>query len=533
MTKLKLLTLCSILCLGFILRIVDFGQNPPGLYVDEASLGYNSYSLLKTGKDEYGKSWPVFFRSFGTYPSALYGYLAVVPIKLFGLNSIAVRFPSLISGLILILLMITWMGPTVGLIIAISPVFVFMSRAAFEANLALTVFILALVLAIRSKVHRLFFPLSFVMFSLSEYAYHAERFLAPLFIVYFTFHYWIIGPKFKKNILLSLLLAIIIQVPLWGVSLSAGANLRLSELSYSGSLLQKSLTFSRLYLAYISPANLFSKPDPDLQRSFPDLSVFYWWLIIPFILGLYVVFRRRKHLSLSQKLLLILAAVSVVPGAVTKDYFSTLRVLPLFIPLSWIIAEGLNQLRRTRLPVYLIIIVFSLIDIYSGLVLLKHERSSTWDYEYSQLFSFLDTRNPLPMVIDNSRLAPVYILFAFYTKFPPSLLQSHYSAFWLANYYSHTDFSNDMTVGNLEFRPISWKDDVYVDQLLVADLWAISPSQQLEHHLKVVKEITDINGLVTFKVYQTNPRAKCKAAQTNHEPPHPACSVFLPASLML
>ena len=33
----------------------SLGSNPPGMYWDEVSLGWNAYSILKTGHDEHGR----------------------------------------------------------------------------------------------------------------------------------------------------------------------------------------------------------------------------------------------------------------------------------------------------------------------------------------------------------------------------------------------------------------------------------------------------------------------------------------------
>ena len=83
-----------IILLAAVLRLTAFGHNPPGVYLDEAAQGYNAYSLLRTGKDEYGKSWPVFLRSFGDYKMPLYAYLTVPSVKIFGLDSFSTRFVS-------------------------------------------------------------------------------------------------------------------------------------------------------------------------------------------------------------------------------------------------------------------------------------------------------------------------------------------------------------------------------------------------------------------------------------------------------
>ena len=85
--------LIGIVVLAFILRFFMLGQNPPSLNWDETSIGYNAYSILKTGKDEYGTSFPIEFRSFDDYKPPVYIYLDVLPVTIFGLTEFAVRFP--------------------------------------------------------------------------------------------------------------------------------------------------------------------------------------------------------------------------------------------------------------------------------------------------------------------------------------------------------------------------------------------------------------------------------------------------------
>ncbi|KKR87871.1 MAG: Glycosyl transferase family 39, partial [Candidatus Woesebacteria bacterium GW2011_GWB1_41_10] len=51
--------LIVILLFAAILRLWNLGSIPPHLTPDEASLGYNAYSILKTGRDEYSKFLPI------------------------------------------------------------------------------------------------------------------------------------------------------------------------------------------------------------------------------------------------------------------------------------------------------------------------------------------------------------------------------------------------------------------------------------------------------------------------------------------
>src|SRR3990167_2080459 len=86
--------LLVIIIIAAILRLWNLGGNPPHLTPDEAALGYNAYSILKTGKDEYGQILPVIFKSFGDYKPGLYVYLTVPFVAIFGLTEFAVRLPS-------------------------------------------------------------------------------------------------------------------------------------------------------------------------------------------------------------------------------------------------------------------------------------------------------------------------------------------------------------------------------------------------------------------------------------------------------
>ena len=73
---------------------------PPSPDWDEAALGYNAYSLLKTGKDEYGTRWPLALRSFDDYKPPLYAYLAIPTVKYLGLSTYSVRLPAAINGVL-------------------------------------------------------------------------------------------------------------------------------------------------------------------------------------------------------------------------------------------------------------------------------------------------------------------------------------------------------------------------------------------------------------------------------------------------
>lgn len=93
MNRKSFFILASIVLLSLPISFYRLGEIPNGFHRDEAFLGYNAYSLLKTGKDINGNLLPTHLESF-LYTPAGYSYFAIPAIVLIGLNEFAVRIPS-------------------------------------------------------------------------------------------------------------------------------------------------------------------------------------------------------------------------------------------------------------------------------------------------------------------------------------------------------------------------------------------------------------------------------------------------------
>ena len=72
-----------ILLLAFFLRIYGIDTNPKSMYGDELTLVYDTYSLLKTGQDQTGQAWPLFFSMGGGRPAG-YIYATIPFTAIFG-----------------------------------------------------------------------------------------------------------------------------------------------------------------------------------------------------------------------------------------------------------------------------------------------------------------------------------------------------------------------------------------------------------------------------------------------------------------
>lgn len=100
MGRMKKLLFLFIVLLSIYVRFWGLGDIPEGFHSDEAAFGYNAYSILKTGKDEYGVFFPLSFQSFGDYKAALYAYFTVPFVAIFGLTEWAVRVPTAVFGVL-------------------------------------------------------------------------------------------------------------------------------------------------------------------------------------------------------------------------------------------------------------------------------------------------------------------------------------------------------------------------------------------------------------------------------------------------
>ena len=96
--KRELYLASAILLAGALLRFLCLGRFPPGLNQDEASIGFDAWSLLQEGIDRNGDAWPVLFVSWGSGQNVLYAYLSLPFLALFGLSAASLRLCAAFWG---------------------------------------------------------------------------------------------------------------------------------------------------------------------------------------------------------------------------------------------------------------------------------------------------------------------------------------------------------------------------------------------------------------------------------------------------
>jgi 4-amino-4-deoxy-L-arabinose transferase-like glycosyltransferase len=83
------------------LYLYRIGSDPPGLYADEASIGYNAWTIAHYGTDQYGIHFPLFFTDFGDYKGPIATYLVAPLTWVFAGGAAVVRLPSVLAGIAL------------------------------------------------------------------------------------------------------------------------------------------------------------------------------------------------------------------------------------------------------------------------------------------------------------------------------------------------------------------------------------------------------------------------------------------------
>lgn len=457
-----------IILLAILLRFFYLGKIPNGLYSDEAAYGYNAYSLLKTGRDEYGTFIPLAFKSFGDYKAPLYIYFMVPFIKLFDLSVFGVRAQSAILSVIMVVL-VYYLGQIISkhktfsllasFFTAISPLSLQFGRMAHENNLSVMLISLGVLFFLLSLRKSNFIYLSFISLALSIYAYHDARVLTPLLIMTLMILYRFHVLKNIKQMIFALLIFIALLLPLltllnnsnfWSrpkftvMSSDKGINLETNQergediaggFFIPGLFHNKLLAFSRKFLdnytSHFSFQFLFLHGDNINIYSSAGNGILYLTTFPFLFLGLYYLFKNDFEY---RWLILLWLFLSPIPASLTKFVPSASRTLSILIPSSIIIAYGFmyslkffKALKNRRIYIVIILLVIT-IDI--ALYLHNYYFNSPiryardWHYGMDQVISKTKNIQAGYSKIWFSKNAWGYIYPLFYFKYPPEKYQS-------------------------------------------------------------------------------------------------------------
>ena len=545
--RLIIITLTLIIAIGIFFRFYKLGITPAGFYLDEAAMGYNAYSIAKTGKDEFGKAIPLIFRSFLDFKTPIYTYILVPLIPIFGLSIYTVRFLSAFFGVLtlpLIYLLIKEITPEkyaaklallTTFLMAISPWHILLSRTSYETNLSLFFLILGIYTFYLGLKKPYLFIISSLGLSLSFLSYHAERLIVPIVFVFLTAsnlkvlmanlrRYWFVA-------VISIFLGLFLALPTIGLMRTPGFLSRTTTLNifsysrqfpsgykpdYHGPLaglinspaLLSVNEFASLYVSYFSPRYLFSIGNADPKSSYPGLATFFIWQLPFYLIGLYFLIKDKK-LNPLRSIVILLLLVSPLPAALTRDPYTTIRALPLVVPQTLVIALGvIKTLKPGLIMVLCLVITASLISLYSSIFILNdYFRAYAWDFGPTKVVDYINKLpKNLPITFDNSR-GESYIHLLFFTKYDPATFQKDNFEISPERYYTSMVRNKTKNLGRISYKQIDWGLDAEeTKQYLIGDGLVISDHELDVHRLTKIADINNPDGSLALRIVETNPR---------------------------
>lgn len=405
------LFLVGIIFLATFLRLWRLDEVPVSLFGDELDVGYQAYSILKTGKDYSGNFMPLHFQSLAEWRTPLYLYSSVPTVAIFGITPWGVRLPAAIFGILgvwlIYLLVREFMRETTqkvarnyaesvallaALLIAISPWHIQYSRAGFEVTEMLALFLAGVWLFLKGLRNGKWLPVSIVCFSLTPWVYSTAKLFTPLalLLLVLLFRKEILKAG-RKWILWSVAALLIVGGPIAFSTIFGGGTVRFSYISiftdptivpqigwdrlrdarvgdptvkfgvqptlvdrlFHNKLLSLGDVFVRNYLQSFSTQFLFIQGDLNLRHSPNEMGQLYRIELIFLFIG--VAFFLTSAVNFKFKALIIFWLLAApIPAVLTRDGgMHATRLFFILPPLVFLIAFGVYNLWQIAPKKYL------------------------------------------------------------------------------------------------------------------------------------------------------------------------------------
>ncbi len=424
--KVKLLLLIIvILALGA--RIYKLDSVPPSLSWDEAAVGYNAWIIARFGQDEYGKSFPVVFKSFGEYKNPVDIYFTSLSVKVLGLSEFSTRLPAAIFGILNVILLFflvkalfnnNWLGLTSAFFLSISPYNIHFSHFNHEANFALFFFMLGLLLFILTLKGKKLLILAVIFFILSFFSYSASKMFIPVFVFFLAIIYRKELLKLLRQLLFSVCLIILLSFFLF-------LNPHALGIDRAAQTMGKINLVAAQYIRHFSPNFLFIHGDKNPRLSAQATGEFYYLDAAFLVAGAIYIFRKR---SKELKTLALWALLAPLPGSLTAEAPHAGRAM--FMMGSWqiisavgfyYIVRSISNLKYKRIVIFGSLVVLTVL--FANFLIYYFGNYSKrfaieWQYGMKQIVEFIQA-NPQynHIYMTDARYQP-YIFFLYYLQTP-------------------------------------------------------------------------------------------------------------------
>jgi len=541
-----LLTL--IVLLAFILRFYKLREIPPSLNWDEVSIGYNAYSILKTGRDEWGVFLPVHFKAFGEYKLPAQIYASIPAISIFGLNELGVRITPVIYGTLTVLLMFflgraLFQNNIIGLLsaflLAVSPWHIQLTRASFESSFAAFWIVLGVWFIVKGFTNHKWFILSMIPFAISVYTYNSARPFVPIFLVAILLIYRKTLFKLRKTLILSGIIFAALMLPLLPslVSSESTARYRLVSITDDPGLIPRinenrgnsilpqplprlvhnkvtyvSFYVSQNYLAHFSPQFLFISGAPHKQHHVQWVGELYLFQAPFLLLGACLLFKKKQQFSW---LLFSWLFLGYIPVSITNDSIPnalrTLIVSPFYqILTAFGIYETYIYLKDKKfiwqsgvltVVTFLFIVNFTIyLNNYFNFYAKIYSRD--WQYGYKEVVDYIKQhQNEYDEIVFTRAYGEPHIFTLFFLNYDPEKYQNDPDLvrFETNNWVWVTHF-NKFYFPDLGDKGTTFKDIIaqnpYKKMLFIG-----KPEDFPKEWLKI-KEISFLNGNPAFEIVE-------------------------------
>ncbi len=468
--------LLVILLIGGSLRLYGLLQNPISLFSDEIDMGYQAYSLIKTGCDYSGHCLPVQFHSFSDVQPPIPIYLIALA-NLLGVSlELAIRLVPAIFGTLGILMTyllvenikskkifnieLPWLSLFSAFIVAIVPWHLTYSRIGF--SLAMLYFFVAFGLYLYTKFliedSKKYLFWSIIVLGLTPMVYNT----AKMAIIFYPLLLLLI-PGSTKSFLGSgwvKYFSVFLFVPLVVMFLAGGTAARFNYISiFSDPTLSAEVNNLRLldsgpkagvgtvtqlyskifhnkpvlltqklvnnFFGLVSTDFLFVSGDPNLRHSPKNWGMIYKSMLITLILGIYYLIRTKNDKLLFFLLLFIFASLST--SAITSDGFAhASRSFMFLLPLVIISSLGLSYL--FQIHKYFFYLLVTLIFIETAFFAhdywfhYRYDSELSWSVGMKEVILKAQEHQNSPIVISPKSEYPL-IFYLFYNRFDPSRFQ--------------------------------------------------------------------------------------------------------------
>jgi 4-amino-4-deoxy-L-arabinose transferase-like glycosyltransferase len=339
-----------LLAAGLLVTVIffkDVGKKPVGFFVDEASIAYNAHLISQYGTDEYGYSFPLYFRAFGEYKSPVYVYCLAAVFWFTGPGILASRLLSAVAGLAAII-MLGLLGARisnrrlVGFLVfisaALTPWIFEISRLVFEVALIPALLALFLLLLYRASRNESWSWRTSMMLGASLglifYTYSVGRLLGPLFalglICFVTRKRW-------RGVVLTWVVFGLTLLPFAVFTLRHPGALgeRFKYVTFikpEQTRAEILVRFVENYVGNFSPRSWLVSGDPEPRHHLPGMGSLLVGVVILAMLGIVLVLVGHRS-DAWWRFILFGLAISPIPASLTLDHFHTLRLvgLPVFL----------------------------------------------------------------------------------------------------------------------------------------------------------------------------------------------------------